>query len=101
MTLDARIVRTLGSLHLDVDLAVKGGETVAILGPNGSGKSTLFRCLAGLLPLDEGRIDLDGRTLDDANTGAFVEPAERPVAVVFQDYLLFPNMSAVENVAFG
>jgi molybdate transport system ATP-binding protein len=101
MSLEARIVRSLGSLQLDLDLDVKGGETVAILGPNGSGKSTLLRCLAGLLPVDQGRIYVDGRTLDDAERGVFVEPADRPVAVVFQDYLLFPNMTAADNVAFG
>ncbi len=101
MTLEARIVRTLGSLHLDVELTTKGRETVAVLGPNGSGKSTLFRCLAGLLPIDEGRIELDGDILDDAATGAFIPPEQRPVAVMFQDYLLFPNLSALENIAFG
>ena len=101
MTLEARIVRTLGSFHLDVDLATKHGETVAVLGPNGSGKTTLFRCLAGLLPIDDGRIELDGEPLDDAATDTFVRPEQRPVAVVFQDYLLFPNLSALENVAFG
>ena len=61
MTLQARIDRTLGRFRLDIDLTTKSGETVAVLGPNGSGKSTLFRCLAGLLPIDEGRIELDRR----------------------------------------
>ena len=65
MTLEARIVRTLGTFRLDVDLTPKSGETVAVLGPNGSGKTTLFRCLAGLLPIDDGRIELDGEPLDD------------------------------------
>ena len=101
MTLEARIVRTLGRFRLDVDLSTKSGETVAVLGPNGSGKSTLFRCLAGLLPIDEGRVELDGEVLDEPASDTFVVPERRPVAVVFQDYLLFPNLTAVENVAFG
>jgi molybdate transport system ATP-binding protein len=101
MSLTARIVRTLGRFQLDVDLATKSGETVAVLGPNGSGKSTMFRCLAGLLPIDEGRIELDGDIVDEPATDTFVVPERRPVAVVFQDYLLFENLSALENVAFG
>ena len=101
MSLDARIVRTVGTFRLDVELTTKSGETVAVLGPNGSGKSTLFRCLAGLLPIDDGRIALDGEPLDDPAADVFVRPERRPVAVVFQDYLLFPNLTALENVAFG
>ena len=101
MTLDARFVRTLGTFRLDVDLTTRSGETVAVLGPNGSGKSTLFRCLAGLLPIDGGRVELDGEALDDPTNDVFVRPEHRPVAVVFQDYLLFPNLTALENVAFG
>jgi molybdate transport system ATP-binding protein len=101
MTLNARIVRSLGTFRLDLALTTDSSETVAVLGPNGSGKSTLFRCLAGLLPIDEGRIDLDGDVLDDPVADVFVRPERRPVAVVFQDYLLFPNMNARENVAFG
>ena len=101
MSLDARIVRTLGTFRLEVDIATKSGETVAILGPNGSGKTTLFACLAGLLPIDHGRIELDGEPLDDPAADTFVRPEQRPVAVVFQDYLLFPHLTALENVAFG
>jgi molybdate transport system ATP-binding protein len=82
-------------------MTVEGGETVAIVGPNGAGKSTLFRCLAGLLPVDAGRIELDGEPVDDPAGAVFVPPERRPVGVVFQDYLLFPNLSALENVAFG
>jgi molybdate transport system ATP-binding protein len=101
MSLNVRMVRMLGRFRLDVDLATKSGETVAVLGPNGSGKSTMFRCLAGLLPIDEGRIELDEEVLDEPTTDTFVVPERRPVAVVFQDYLLFPNLTALENVAFG
>jgi molybdate transport system ATP-binding protein len=101
VSLDARIVRRLGSLQLDLEVTTKAGEVVALLGPNASGKSTTFRCLAGLLPVDDGRIELDGVCLDDPSAGVFVSPEHRRVAVVFQQYLLFPNLSALENVAFG
>jgi molybdate transport system ATP-binding protein len=101
VSLDARIVRRLGTLQLDIELTTKSGEVVALLGPNASGKSTTFRCLAGLLPIDDGRIELDGTALDDPASNVFVTPEQRPVAVVFQQYLLFPNLTALENVAFG
>ena len=101
MSLTARLATRLGALALDVEIEAASGETVAVLGPNGSGKTTLLRCLAGLLPIDAGRIELDGEVLDDPDGGVFVAPERRPVGVVFQDYLLFPNMTAVDNVAFG
>ena len=77
------------------------GRVVGLLGPNGAGKTTLLRILAGLLAPDEGRVVLDGRVLDDTTTGEHVPPEARPVGVVFQNYLLFPHLSAMENVAFG
>jgi len=101
MSLDARVCCTLGALHLDVELETAGGETIAILGPNGAGKTTLFRCLAGLLAIDEGQIRLDDRILDDPEARVFVPANQRPMGVVFQDYLLFPSLTAIENVAFG
>jgi molybdate transport system ATP-binding protein len=99
--LRATVGLALGDLDVDVDLAVADREVVALLGPNGAGKTTVLRAIAGLHPLDRGGIEVDGRALDDPATGVFVPTAERPLGVVFQDYLLFPRMSALENVAFG
>ncbi|MCZ7526718.1 MAG: ABC transporter permease [Acidimicrobiia bacterium] len=91
----------LGAFDLQVELRVAPGELVVVVGPNGSGKSTLLRCLAGLLPIDDGAIVLDGRALDDPRAGVLVPPDRREVGVVFQDGLLFPHLDAAENVAFG
>jgi molybdate transport system ATP-binding protein len=89
------------SFHLDLSLQIAPGKTAALLGPNGSGKSTTVSVLAGLLALDHGRISLDGATLDDPDHGVFIPPEARRIGVVFQDYLLFPHLSVIENVAFG
>jgi molybdate transport system ATP-binding protein len=99
--LDARIEVRLGDFELDLDLRVDEGEVVALLGPNGAGKTTALRTIAGLQPLDGGRITLDGNVLDDPAAGRFVATGRRPIGVVFQDYLLFPRLSALDNVAFG
>jgi molybdate transport system ATP-binding protein len=99
--LRARIVVVRGGFRLDLALAVAPGEVVAILGPNGAGKTTALRALAGLVALHGGRIELDGRVLDEPRGRVFVAAQRRSVGVVFQDYLLFPHLSAAENVAFG
>jgi molybdate transport system ATP-binding protein len=101
VTLCASIGLRRGTLDLDADITVAHGEVLAVLGPNGAGKSTLQRALAGLAAIDRGRIVLDGVVLDDPAEGVFAPAERRPVGVVFQDYLLFAHMSALENVAFG
>jgi molybdate transport system ATP-binding protein len=90
-----------GDFTLDAALSVVPGEVVALLGPNGAGKSTLLRALAGLLPVDGGRITVAGRALDDPAARVFVPPERRPVGIVFQDYLLFPHLSVRANVEFA
>jgi molybdate transport system ATP-binding protein len=101
VSLEAGLGLTLGTLVLEVELAVATGELVVLLGPNGAGKTTLLRAIAGLVPLDRGRVVLDGDVLEDTAAGTWVPTEQRPVGFVFQDYLLFPHLSALENVAFG
>jgi len=101
MTLSAVIRATRGNFRLDVSFDVVDGETLAVLGPNGAGKSTILRCLLGLVPLDTGRIVLGDHVLDDTTNNLYVEPENRRVGAVFQDYLLFRHLSVIDNVAFG
>ena len=85
-----------GNRVLDsVDVTVAAGETVALLGPSGSGKSTLLRAIAGLEPLESGRVTLDGADL------AGVPPHRRGVGLMFQDDALFPHTDVRGNVEFG
>ena len=85
-----------GHAALDsASLEVAQGEVVAVLGPSGSGKTTLLRAIAGLQPLDAGRILLDGKDLDG------VPPHRRGIGLVFQDHALFQHRDVAGNVAFG
>ncbi len=79
----------------DVDLVAEPGEFVALLGPSGCGKSTTLRLVAGLDTPDAGRIEIGGVDMTQA------APAARGVAMVFQNYALFPHLSVAENIAFG
>ncbi len=101
MTLRAHIVVARGSLSLDVWLNAAEGEVVALLGPNGAGKTTILRCLAGLLAVERGSIEILGQVVDDPSVGIFVPSERRACGVMFQQYLLFPHMTVLENVAFG
>lgn len=87
----------------DVALRLGPTETVAVMGPNGAGKSTLLSVIAGLLKPDTGRAELNGRTLFElsAGRGAWTPPHHRGTALLAQEPLLFPHLSALENVAFG
>ncbi|MDH2426261.1 ABC transporter ATP-binding protein [Sphaerisporangium sp. TRM90804] len=93
--IDAHLVVERPRFRLDVRLRAEPGEVVALLGPNGAGKTTALRVLAGLTAPSGGHVTIDGVPM-----GAR-PPERRPIGMVFQDYLLFPHMSALENVAFG
>jgi molybdate transport system ATP-binding protein len=101
VSLDLSIRLTLGPLDLDMTATVDEGEVVALLGPNGAGKTTLLRAIAGLVPISSGHVRLDGKVLEDTATRQFVPTERRPIGFVFQDYLLFPHLTVLENVTFG
>jgi ABC-type sulfate/molybdate transport systems ATPase subunit len=88
-----------GRLILDIDVVV-GDEIVAISGVNGIGKTTFLKVLAGLLALDAGILQVNGNVLDDINHQVFVPAHLRNVGMVFQDNVLLPFLSALDNVAY-
>ena len=97
MSIEIRnITKTFGSYTAldNVSLNVRDGELLALLGPSGSGKTTTLRMIAGFLVQDEGTIEIDGRDMTR------VPPYRRDVGMVFQNYALFPHMTAAQNVAF-
>ncbi len=89
--------KSFGEVHVlhGVDLALADGEMLVIVGASGCGKSTLLRLVAGLETPSGGRIVLDGRDV------ARMDPADRDIAMVFQNYALYPHMSVFDNMAYG
>jgi molybdate transport system ATP-binding protein len=100
MSVDAAFAVQIGDLELRVALSAPDGAVTAVLGPNGAGKTTLLRCLAGAVAVDRGSIRLGGVTVDEP-PGTFVPQEQRGCGIVHQDYLLFPHLTALDNVAFG
>ncbi|MDL4862862.1 ATP-binding cassette domain-containing protein, partial [Halomonas elongata] len=82
------------ALH-GIDLAIDDGELIVVVGPSGCGKSTLLRMLAGLESISDGELAIDGRRVND------LEPAERDIAMVFQNYALYPHMSVADNMGYA
>jgi molybdate transport system ATP-binding protein len=101
VSVDAEFRVSLGGFTLDAALHVADNELCVLVGPNGAGKTTVLRALAGLLAIDEGTIRLDDTVVDAPADDEFVPPERRSVGVVFQEFLLFPNLNARDNVAFG
>ena len=82
-----------------IDLTVEPGQFMVLLGPSGSGKSTLLRCVAGIERPSEGSLRINGTQVD--GPGTHLAPEKRDLAMVFQDYALWPHMTAEQNVAFA
>ena len=87
--------KTVNRVIHGVDADIGDGEFVVIVGPSGCGKSTLLRMVAGLEVISEGEISIGDRIVND------LEPSERDIAMVFQNYALYPHMSVFDNMAYG
>jgi molybdate transport system ATP-binding protein len=96
--LSARLAQP-APIPLDAEIACRPGEVLALVGPSGAGKTTILRALAGLIRPRTGRITCNGETWFDAEAGVFLPPQRRRAGLVFQDYALFPHLSALGNVA--
>jgi molybdate transport system ATP-binding protein len=91
----------LGALDLDLTVEVAPGECLAVAGPSGAGKTSLLRVAAGLLRPDHGLVEASGETWLDTRRGLDLPPERRRCGYLFQEYALFPHLSAWRNVAFG
>src|SRR5680860_1112923 len=78
-----------------LDLTINDGEFMVLVGPSGCGKTTALRMVAGLEEISKGEVRIDGRVVNN------VPPKERDIAMVFQNYALYPHMSVFDNMAFG
>src|ERR1700742_2828183 len=78
-----------------IDVAIDDGEFVVMVGPSGCGKSTLLRMVAGLESVSQGAIEIGGKVVNK------LEPKDRDIAMVFQNYALYPHMSVAQNMAYG
>ncbi len=95
--LEVRLEQT-GPIPLAAEFACPRGQLLALVGPSGSGKTTILRCIAGLQRPDIGRVDCDNATLLDTGQRIDLPPQQRRVGMVFQDYALFPHLTALDNV---
>src|ERR1700737_3532312 len=92
-----KLVKRYGALEVvhAIDLMIQDGEFIVLVGPSGCGKSSTLRMLAGLEDISGGEILIDARAVNE------IEPRDRDIAMVFQDYALYPHMSVYENMAFS
>jgi molybdate transport system ATP-binding protein len=91
-------LRQTGPIPLAVDFSCGDGELLALIGPSGSGKTTTLRAIAGLYRVRDGHVSCGGNVWLDSNQGIDVAPHRRRVGIVFQNYALFPHMTALRNV---
>jgi molybdate transport system ATP-binding protein len=93
--------KQLPSFLLKAAMMIEGRETAILWGPSGAGKTTILNCIAGLVDPDRGEIHVEGKTVFSPEKGIRLPPQERKVGFVFQNFALFPHMTAEENVAFA
>ena len=91
----------VGPIYLDMHFECQVGELLALVGPSGSGKTSALRALAGLLPVTQGVIELDQTVWFDSAKNIFVPAHDRLVGMVFQNYALFPHLTALQNICLA
>ena len=100
MSLDVRIKKSFGDYTLDVAFAA-GDETLGFLGASGCGKSLTLRCIAGIETPDAGRIVVNDKVFFDSEQKINLTPQQRKTALLFQNYMLFPNLTVADNIGAG